>query len=377
MSRVVLHLIVALFLMAKLPAATIPSHVTLDINEVPKLELFEALATLCGCGLTADQSVLQQLNGLVSVRFDNTPWSYVLTHINEQMDLDITIDGELLRVVPTNAQSRLVMRMYDLRLLDYEPIHHVAFPLDLEVVLGGHQHPGFLPPDQGRHNPYINEFIEIFQAQVAPQSWSNEGVSIEEYNGYMVVMQTPDVHTQITHYLAMLENMAARQLVCRLYRLSEIPSGTNTVLPAADWSKLVSKLPAPAAVFLTNNNNNQSHFSGIQRSIVVETDQNQSVQAPVVYVLSTGLSVFVKASATITGVRVTGQLWATVSSTLPTTDFKDDQGTSLVTITTPQVVNDYSDDLRDIPHGGAAIYQFGERAYALTVEVLDYSKPVP
>ena len=49
----------------------------------------------------------------------------------------------------------------------------------------------------------------------------------------------------------------------------------------------------------------------------------------------------------------------------------------LVTITTPHVTTDRSSDQRTIPPGGAAIYRFGERAYALTTEVLDDSKAKP
>jgi hypothetical protein len=212
---------------------------------------------------------------------------------------------------------------------------------------------------------------------VAPWTWHREDVSIEEWQGHLVVYHAPAVQEQIARHIAGREAMAARQIVCRLHRLGALPADTGPVLDARQWAALAEHLPQPAAVFVARNEQVQNHFSGIQRLVVCDADLQQSLQVPIIQTLATGLSLTVRPTITVAGVRVVAKLCATVSSESTTSPVSDAAGQPLVVITTPHVTNDRSEDQREIPTGGAAIYRFGERAYALTCEVLDHTKAKP
>lgn len=369
---------------SRVSAATPPTEITLTVIDRPALELLELLAKQSNCGVTADPSALTILATNVSITFDRTPWVSALTQIADQFKLNLTLDGHMLRATAIDRgheNPQLVQRYYDLSLLTAMTMDRRGFPLDLSNILSGDPPRGFLPPVEPERGPELNEFIEIIKASVTPQGWAKEGIAIEAYGGYVLITQTPAVHDQITRLIASLEGMAARQHVCRLYRLPQVPAGTNTVVTAKEWAAFSERLPPPAAVFIAHDDKDQRHFAGIQRELVIDVDQNQQLHSPVIQTVTTGLSLFVHPTATVTGVRVPAKLWATVDSTLPTTAVRDSTGQILVTITTPHITNDHADDLREIPPGGAAIYRFGERAYALTVEVMDYeptgSNPKP
>jgi len=372
MTRSVLALILALTVTAT-PAATIPADITLALNNQPALDLIEALARQCQCGIAASPEALTAMEMKVRIVLDHTPWDRALSIIADSTQLDVTVDHDLLRVnaVVAGHSRRLVRQVYDLRLLtsaiNNEP------PISLEVrserLPGSH----IGPTSEPESKPEINEFIEIIQKQIAPTSWMQEGVAIEEWRGtMMVITQSPAVHAEISRLLAHLEARRGRQIVFRAYRLGALPAGTGPVLDAHQWAALANR-PPPAAVFLVRNEQQQSHFSGIIRQLVIDADQNQFVHAPVTDTQATGLSLGVRATATIGGVRVETKLWATVDSQFPTTAVRDEAGQPLVTITTPHVTMDRSGDVREIPTGGAAIYRFGEHAYALTAEVPDFT----
>ncbi len=65
---------------------------------------------------------------------------------------------------------------------------------------------------EGEDTEEIDDFIDLLQEVVSPDSWDQDGISIEEYNGNMVVTQTPDVHAQVDELLRRLRHQRGVQI---------------------------------------------------------------------------------------------------------------------------------------------------------------------
>jgi hypothetical protein len=382
MSRALLLVVVSLVFAVVGCSATRPEAatetVTMTITDRPVLELVGFIAAHYQRGLSVDHSVMKKFDRTVSIAFTNARWEQVRDTVANSCELDLSLSDDFLYVTHSSAAAetgRLVMRCYGIESLTQPLSNYEELPLDLASALAEVQVLPALSPVDPDVAPEISGFIELLQSQVRPESWQNQGIAIEEYHGSMVITQTPEIHAEVRAQLIKQEAMAHRQCVCRLYRLTAVPAGTGPVLSAAEWSTLSSatapNFPPPAAVFLARNDQRQRHFAGVQRLLVLDADQNQNQHAPVTRLVSTGLSLSFQPTIMVDGVRMAARVWATVDATFPTQIIADGAGQPLMTITTPQIATDTADDLREIPFGGAAIYRFGERSYALTVEIVD------
>ena len=199
------RLVLLLALAGALGAATAPQPLTLAIAERPGLELVEQLAKHCGSGLQAEPSALPLLIGEVSIAFAQVPWEEALEQIAERLHLELVLSDGLLRVSASASPKlspRRERRIYDLRLFIAGQRDHPGFDLDLPHDEGAVSYIGPPPGAEPETRPEENEFIEILQKQVAPTTWHRGDVSIEEWQGHMVVYQAPAVHEQIARHIA-------------------------------------------------------------------------------------------------------------------------------------------------------------------------------
>ncbi len=73
---------------------------------------------------------------------------------------------------------------------------------------------------EGESDEGVEDFIDLIAEVVSPESWDQDGISIEEYNGNMVVTQTPDVHDEVDDLLRTLRNQRGVQISVQVKWLS-------------------------------------------------------------------------------------------------------------------------------------------------------------
>ncbi|HEX3134684.1 MAG TPA: hypothetical protein VHX44_14030 [Planctomycetota bacterium] len=359
--------------MAPLFAAAQPDQLDLRANRQRLSEVLESIAKQCDAGLIVSKSVQGRLNGEVTLTARKASWADASRWLADDFHMTMHLMGEHLEIGDADREfrARLVSVTYDIRTLT-KPLS--AFPgPDLDIPEIGGVGSRLLPPIEPESVPQINEFIELVQKHVAPITWQIDGVGIKEFNGTMVVIQVPEVHQRIAEFIATLERTSARQVIVRCHRL---PAGApqSTVLDAATWAPIAKGLTAPIGVVQLLDEQTNGHFSGTQRAIISDTDNNQDVFDPIVSVISDGLSVDLDVHVTNAGVVTTTRFGVTAKQVITPTAITSPNGKILTPIELVASDHGYTRDTRVIPDGGAAIYHVGDQAYAVSVEVLDFTK---
>lgn len=349
-----------------------PATLDLHVENAPLATLIERIARQCDAGLAVDASAMGKLTDAISLRADEATWEQASALLADQYGIAIDLIGDRLHVTSADAEfrKRLVMRFYDIRTLT---AGMTAFPgPELTTPQAGDWGSRMLPPIEDTAPPELNEFIEIARTYVAPASWDRGGVSIEEYGGSMVIIQTPEAHADLADLLIRLEAGAARQLVCRVYEVGgAIPEGA--VIDQARWNDLLPRAGQPIGVAVMRDGQQNNFYAASQRAVITEADIVSGVTDPVVTVIGNGISVDVRPQLTIGGVVAEMRLQATRSQSFTSSDLNNAGGETIVAIAKP--ANDVVaiGDTRLIPAGGAALYRVGDRTIAVAFEVHDYA----
>jgi hypothetical protein len=211
---------------------------------------------------------------------------------------------------------------------------------------------------------------------IAPAAWQRSGVAIQEYNGDMVITHLPAVLDQVDQLVDGLARRAARQIVCRLYRVDGAGAGPEqgAVVDAQRWREIAAAGPRLAATFLTHDCQEQNHTALFVRPYLAGIAVSDGSREPRVALLRTGLSVDLYPKVTTAGVSATIRLCACAILRLEQTPVSTAAGVPIASITTPIVSTDRTATTVEIPAGGAAILRFDAHAYALTCEVLSYAE---
>ncbi len=354
-------------------AATQPEILDLRVEKQPLSVLIERIARQCDAGLVVNHSLQNRMAEEVSINAKDAKWKDATRLLADEYHIAITLVADRLVVSDADEEfrKRLVSVSYDMRALS-APLEGFPGP-DLSIPEPGAMGSRLLPPIEPEAKPEVNEFIELVQRQVEPDSWKRIGVNISEYNGAMVITQVPEIQLQIAALITRLERATAREVVCRCYRMAQVPADLGAVIDAKALQAL-GELPAPAAVFVTLDEQQNHHFSGVQRRIIDDADVNQAVQQPVVTVIADGLVVDIDPHVTIAGVLSTTRLSATVSHRLGSSAIAEANGKEIVMLDIPDHTLDRIRDTRLVSPGGAAIYRFSDRTYLVAFEVLDYLK---
>lgn len=358
---------------APLFAAAIPDQLDLRANRERLSAVLESIAKQCSAGLVVPQAVQGRLNREVTLTARKASWADASRWLADEFRMTMHLVGEHLEIGDADRafRDRLVSVTYDIRTLTNSMS---AFPgPDLEITQRGGVGSRLLPPIEPDTAPQVNDFIELVQRRIAPNTWEIEGVSIEEYNGAMLITQAPETHQRIADLIAALERASARQVIVRCHRL---PAGTpqTTVIDAAAWATLAKGLAAPIGVVQLLDEQMNNHFSGTQRSVILDADVNQETFEPIVTTISDGLTFDLDVHVTNAGVVTTTRFSTTAKQLITPTAISSTQGKVLAPIDLIASDHGYTKDTRVIPDGGAALYQVGGQVYALSIEVLDFTK---
>jgi len=350
-----------------------PAELDLRAKNQPLSTVLETIADQCSAGLVVQRNVHERLDEKVTLIGRKVTWAEATRWLADEYRLTMKIVGEHLQISDADLEfrARLVSHTYDIRTLT---LAMGSFPgPDLDIPEPGGVGSRLLPPIEPDSVQPINDFVELIQRFIAPTTWTIEGVGIKEFQTSLIIIQVPEIHQRIAEFIAQLERTAARQVVVRCYRLpaaAPLPS----VLDANAWTAVLKTVAAPVGVVLSSDEQRNHHFSGTQRLIIADADVNQEAFDPIVSLISEGLAVDVETHVTNAGVVTTTRL--TTASKLNTTlsVLKNQQGQQLTPLDLVDLHQDRIRDTRVIPSGGAAIYPFAGQFYALSVEVLDFTK---
>lgn len=372
MTRLLLPVLLSLIAGTAIAAAQ-PDQLDLRSKAQPLSALLESIADQCDAGLVVPQIVQSKLARPVTLTARRATWAEASRWLADEFRMTMRLVGNHLEIGDADREfrARLVSATYDIRTLTQAMS---TFPgPDLDIPEPGGVGSRLLPPIEPDTIPEINEFIELVQLQVAPETWSIEGVAIEAYNGSMVVTQVPEIQTRIAAFIEALERTAARQVVVRCHRLPAA-APLPTTLDAAAWNVLARNLGAPAGMVMQFDEQQNSHFSGTQRLVIMDADVNQEVFDPIISVISDGLVVDVQTNVTHAGVVTTARLSNTRKQTITPAPLLSTQGKVLTPIELVGSDLDRNRDTRVIPDGGAAIYHFDGQTFALSIQVLDFTR---
>ncbi len=359
-----------------LTAATQPEHLDLRLGREPLAQVLDTIASQCDAGLVVHHGVQARLAGQTMLNVRKISWSDAARWLAAEHRLTMRLVGNHLEIGDADRafRARLVTATYDLQSLT-APAPALPGP-DLDIPEPGGYGSRLLPPIEPASIPEVNEFIELVQRQVAPDTWTIPGVAIRQHNESIVVIQVPEVQQQIAEFIATLERVAARQVIVRCHRLPapDAATATATVLDATAWSAMAKDLGAPAGVVQVLDEQQNHFFSGIQSAMIIDADVNQEAFDPVVTVISQGLAIDVDTRVTHAGVVATVRFNASTRQKITTAPVTSTAGKVLVAIELPEQEHQRSRDTRIVPNGGAALYRFGDQVYALSFEVLEYVK---
>lgn len=353
-----------------------PKTISIKVQDKPALTIVEQMADACDAHLVVRHGLTERLEASVTLMASDILWQDLVNLLDQQYHLSVTLDGKMLSVVDSGEawKGKLVLKYYDIRPLLRGKTMYPGPNLDIPEPGGTGSR--LLAPVADAAPPEIAQFVDIIQRVVTPELWGgNRGLSIEEYQGSLVIIHTAEGHLAVESLLRDMARVANRQIVCRLYSFpAAIASGP--VVSAEEWKKMAGDVQ-PIAVFSTFDGQQNNHFSGRQRSIIADGDVVQKAYDPIISTLSDGLVVDIQPSSTIGGVLATIRFSASNAESAGTSDIATADGKTQLSIDLSKLSMDKTHDTRLIPPGGAAIYDYEDHHYALVFEVLDYAKNPP
>ncbi len=193
--------------------AQLEQEVTLDFADTELNDVITFLQRITNVNFVVDPQVIA--GGAVSpvtLRVEAMKLKYVLDYVMRLTSLSYTMRDQAIYVSSAaGLRGDVYMKLYDIRDLTHGM---TQFPgPDLDIPEPGGTGSRLLAPVQDDTPPELDEFIQIVKGVVAPNTWDGEeGASIEDFQGSMVVNQTADVHRQVEELLRQLRNQRGTQI---------------------------------------------------------------------------------------------------------------------------------------------------------------------
>ncbi|MBA3707450.1 MAG: hypothetical protein H0W83_01365 [Planctomycetes bacterium] len=208
-------------------------EVTLDFSETDLVDVVAFLQKVTGVNIVLDPQVTAASPPPVNFKVDHMKLRFVLDYIMRNCGLSYVLRNEAIFISNTQGvRGDVFMKLYDVRDL----MHAMqSFPgPDMDIPEPGGQGAKLLPPVEPEAKPEMSEFQDIITKVVTPNLWARDGVSIEQYNGNMVITQTADVHKQVEELLRALRNQKGTQIHVKVRFLEVENSAIEEI--GVDWN---------------------------------------------------------------------------------------------------------------------------------------------
>ncbi|MFW6217793.1 MAG: DUF481 domain-containing protein [Verrucomicrobiota bacterium] len=187
----------------------------------------------------------------VTMQVKNIKLANALDFIMLQTGLKYALQDEAVYIsTPENLQGEAYMKIYEIRDMMVGLTQFPGPSLDIPDP-GGQGGALGLEETEDEDAPDVNDFIDIIESVVRPEAWGGDNVSIDEWNGSLIVTQTADVHEEIDKVLRALRNQQAVQINVKVKFLSvenamleEIGINWNNFGPTG-WRNPIAAGPNP------------------------------------------------------------------------------------------------------------------------------------
>lgn len=187
-------------------------QLTLEFHDNDIQDVVNFLRVNTGVNFVLDPEVV--VSGMVppinlqvsEIRLENA-----LDFIMELTGLRYSLQDEAIYIsTEEGLRGNIEMRIYDIRDLT---LGLTQFPgPELTIPEPGGTGAQLIPEIEDTDPPDIGELMDIIQMVVAPDSWMEPGVGVDEYGGSMVISQTPEVHRQVEDLLSQLRRQRGLQI---------------------------------------------------------------------------------------------------------------------------------------------------------------------
>jgi len=227
--------------------AALDQEITLDFQDTDLIDVISFLQKITNVNFVIDPQVIA--GGAVppvTLRVEGMRLRYVLDYVMRLTQLNYAMRDQAIYVSDaTGLRGSTYMKLYDVRDL-LQGMTMFPGP-DLDIPEPGGTGSRLLPPVQDDQPPELDEFVDIIQRVVAPETWGGEsGAQIGEFQGSMVVTQTALVHQQVEELLRQLRNQRGTQIHVKVKFLSV----SNALLEeiGVSWNRYDTTLGAPVGV---------------------------------------------------------------------------------------------------------------------------------
>lgn len=182
--------------------------IDLELDQVPLKEALDALRKKASITLIADPKVLEG-GASVSIKAEQQAWEDALQLILKPAGLDYVLkDGAVFVAKSDQLLGDIELRIYDVRDL-LAPIRDYSVFQDSSK-----------PQKEGDSEAQSATITSLVKTRVLPDSWKpGQGISIEQTNGRLVVMQRPLAHDLIEIILRQLRSRRQVQVKTSLVLL--------------------------------------------------------------------------------------------------------------------------------------------------------------
>ena len=208
-------------------------EIHVEFSETDLADVVAFLQKVTGVNIIVDPAVAQATPPPVTLNVDKMTLKQVLDTIMRLTNLHYALRDEAIYIsTGEGVKGDVTMKLYDVRDLTHGM---QSFPgPELDIPEPGGSGAKLLPPVEPESKPEVNDFIDIIKKVVTPDQWDKPGVSIEEFQGAMVVTQTTDVHRQVEQLLRELRNQRGTQIHVKV-RFLEIENSALEEI-GVDWN---------------------------------------------------------------------------------------------------------------------------------------------
>ncbi len=201
--------------------AALDQEITLDFQDTDLIDVISFLQKITNVNFVIDPQVIA--GGAVppvTLRVEGMKLRYVLDYVMRLTQLSYVMRDQAIYVSnATGLRGATYMKLYDVRDL-LQGLTMFPGP-DLDIPEPGGTGSRLLPPVQDDQPPELDEFVDIIQRVVAPDTWGGDsGAQIGEFQGSMVVTQSAVVHQQVEELLRQLRNQRGTQIHVKVKFLS-------------------------------------------------------------------------------------------------------------------------------------------------------------
>lgn len=230
--------------------AALDQEITLDFADTDLVDVIAFLQRITSVNFVIDPAVIAG-GGVppVTLKVDSMKLRYVLDYVMRLTTLNYSIRDQAIYI--SNAQGLrgdAYMKSYDIRDL-LQGLTQFPGP-DLDIPEPGGTGSQLLAPVADDAPPEVAQFVDIVRRVVAPTTWdaADSGVSIEEYQGSMVINQSAEVHREVEELLRQLRNQRGTQIHVKVKFLTVENSLLEEI--GVNWNNFVGNgfVPANATV---------------------------------------------------------------------------------------------------------------------------------